>query len=50
MKRFLIERDTPNVGSLGREQLKGLAATGTRQAYRKGAVGFGSTRGWRVFR
>jgi hypothetical protein len=27
MKRYLIERDIPNVGSLSREQLKGLAAT-----------------------
>ena len=27
MKRFLIERDIPKVGSLSREQLKDLAAT-----------------------
>lgn len=27
MKRFLIERDIPNVGSLSRAQLKDLAAT-----------------------
>ena len=27
MKRYLIERDIPTVGSLSREQLKGLAAT-----------------------
>jgi hypothetical protein len=27
MKRYLIERDIPNVGSLSREQLKGLAVT-----------------------
>lgn len=27
MKRYLIERDIPNVGNLSREQRKGLAAT-----------------------
>jgi hypothetical protein len=27
MKRYLIERDIPSVGSLSREQLKGLAVT-----------------------
>ena len=27
MKRYLIERDIPNVGSLSREQLKGVAVT-----------------------
>jgi len=27
MKRYLIERDIPNVGSMSRAQFKGLAAT-----------------------
>jgi hypothetical protein len=38
MKRYLIERDIPGVGKLGRKELKGVAATSNEALARLGGT------------
>ena len=44
MKRYVIERDIPGVGKLGREELKGVANTSNEALAKLGGKGSGWSR------